>query len=186
MDKIYFITGNENKLIEAKEFIPEIKSININLTEIQSTNPKDIIKHKLEEAKKNHEGNKFIVDDVSLYLEGMKDLPGPLIKFFEKSIGIKGIVELTKIFGNKTIVRGIIGYYNNGKIEYFEGNIKGIIVEPRGDKGFGWDPIFQPEGYEKTFAEMTLEEKNKISHRKIAFQKLKEYLENENSKSNKK
>jgi len=51
-----------------------------------------------------------------------------------------------------------------------------MIVEPKGENGFGWDKIFQPEGFEKTFAEMSMEEKNEISMRKKAFQKLKRYL----------
>lgn len=60
---------------------------------------------------------------------------------------------------------------------YFEGIIKGKIVKPRGESNFGWDPIFVPEGFGKTFAEMGVEEKNKISHRKIVLEKLKKYIE---------
>ena len=64
----------------------------------------------------------------------------------------------------------------NSKIHFFEGEIKGTIVNPRGKTDFGWDPIFQPNGHKKTFGEMTKEEKNKISHRKVAVEKLKEHL----------
>ena len=70
----------------------------------------------------------------------------------------------------------IIGYkHNNGNTHYFEGVVNGHIVSPRG-KGFGWDAIFQPVNYAKTFGEMTPEEKNKISMRKLAAQKLKDFL----------
>jgi non-canonical purine NTP pyrophosphatase (RdgB/HAM1 family) len=62
-------------------------------------------------------------------------------------------------------------------MEYFEGFYDGSIVSPRGTGGFGWDPIFQPAGSPLTFAEMSLEEKNKYSMRRIAAQKLKEYLD---------
>jgi XTP/dITP diphosphohydrolase len=70
----------------------------------------------------------------------------------------------------------MIGYTDGDQIVFFEGEIKGKIVSPRGTGGFGWDQIFQPEGYDKTFGEMSLEEKNKISMRKQALTKLKAYL----------
>jgi XTP/dITP diphosphohydrolase len=86
------------------------------------------------------------------------------------------LYKLAETFGNNTEAKTIIGYSDSsGNIDYFEGTIKGIIVSPRGT-GFGWDPIFQPEGYSKTFGELTAEEKNSVSMRKIAVEKLKEYL----------
>ena len=68
-------------------------------------------------------------------------------------------------------------YRRNVANKYFEGIVKGKIVEPRGESDFGWDPIFVPEGFGKTFAEMGVEEKNKISHRKIALEKLRKFVE---------
>jgi XTP/dITP diphosphohydrolase len=75
----------------------------------------------------------------------------------------------------KTVIALII----NRKLEIFEGIVEGIICDQkRGNNGFGYDPIFQPVGLEKTFAEISLEEKNRISHRAIALQKLVNYLKN--------
>ena len=75
------------------------------------------------------------------------------------------------------IAKTIMGYAKNSKnILFFEGEIKGKIVKPRGDMGFGWDPIFQPDGSNKTFGEMTLEEKMNFSMRKIAALKLKSLI----------
>jgi len=177
MENIYLITGNENKLNEAKQFINRIEGLNIELTEIQSINPYEIIKHKLEEAKKFHKSN-FIVEDTSLSFECLNGLPGPLIKWFLKTIGNKGLVDIIKNYENKKAsAKCIIGISKTGNINFFEGTVEGKIVSERGSNGFGWDKIFVPDGYEKTFAEMLPEEKNKISHRKIAFEKLKEYLE---------
>jgi XTP/dITP diphosphohydrolase len=66
----------------------------------------------------------------------------------------------------------------NGEVHYFEGEIKGTITfEPRGKNGFGYDPLFIPTGYRSTFAEMTAETKNQISHRALAVQKLCAFLE---------
>jgi len=105
-------------------------------------------------------------------------LPRPLIKWFMKSIGNEGIAKLAQTFGAAAVARTIVGYTDDkGSVEFFEGAVKGSIVEPRGDTNFGWDPIFMPEGYDRTFAEMTAEEKNAISMRRMAAEKLKSHLE---------
>ena len=172
---LFFITGNVGKFNEAKTFIPELKQLDLGLIEIQSLDAHEIIKHKLAEAQKHHKG-RFVVEDISVYIDRMNGLPGPLIKWFANSIGYDGLAKLAKVFGNKASAKCIVGYFDGKNIEFFEGEVKGAIVEPRGYGGVGWDKNFQPVGYEKTFSEMTLEEKNKISMRKIAFEKLKEYL----------
>jgi len=175
--KITFVTGSQNKYDEAKQIIPDLERQDVDLVEIQGIDPKQIIGHKLEEAKKSLQGN-MVVEDTSLYFESLDGLPGPLIKWFMKTVGNDGLVKMAETFGNfKATAKCIIGLSKeDGSVEYFEGSIEGKIVPPRGENGFGWDPIFQPVGWEKTFADMTQEEKNQISMRKIAFQKLKEYL----------
>ncbi len=71
----------------------------------------------------------------------------------------------------------VISLVKNGHNNFFEGVIEGILLnEPKGNQGFGYDPIFQPHGYHVTFAEMEMGEKNKISHRAIAMKKLIDYL----------
>jgi non-canonical purine NTP pyrophosphatase (RdgB/HAM1 family) len=175
---LYFITGNKGKLEDTKLFFPEIEQLDINLSEIQSMDPKEIIREKVEEAFKHTEGE-FIVEDSSLSLDCLNGFPGPLIKWFEKSLGNEGIYEIAKRMGDQGVeARITIGYArSNDDIHFFEGSIRGTIVSPRGEHGFGWDPIFQPDGFDKTFAEMTHGEKNKISMRRIAMEKLKEFLE---------
>jgi non-canonical purine NTP pyrophosphatase (RdgB/HAM1 family) len=176
MKKLYFITGNKNKLREVKAIIPEIEGLDISLNELQSLDPFEIVKHKLQEAQKHHDGN-FIVDDSSLVVKCLNKLPGTLIKFFEESIGLEGIVKIAKLFGDtKAVAICIIGLRFNEKIELFEGRVEGKVIDLKGENGFGWDKIFVPNGYAKTYAEMPLEEKNKISHRSLALDKLKEFL----------
>ena len=174
---LYFITGNQNKVAEMKSIIPDIEQMEIDLPEIQDIDPREIIKAKLEEALKHHSGP-FIVEDTSLVVNSMNGLPGPFIKWFLQSVGIDGIWKMTSVFGETDAkAQAIIGYAKDSdNIQFFEGSVLGKIVEPRGEARFGWDPIFQPEGFEKTFAEMTPEEKNAISHRKQAATKLKEFL----------
>ena len=175
---LYFITGNKNKFSEVKAIIPNVEQLDIDLPEIQDIDAKKIIRAKLLEAL-NYKQAEFIVEDTSLYLECLNGLPGPLIKWFMKTIGNDGLFNIAEKLGNnKAEAKTIIGYAKNPKeIYYFEGSVKGKIVSPRGKSGFGWDPIFQPEGFSKSFAELTPEEKNKISMRRIALSKLKEFLE---------
>jgi inosine triphosphate pyrophosphatase len=175
--QIYFITGNKNKFEEIKAIIPQVELLDIDLVEIQDVDPEVIIRHKLQEAFKHHPGP-FIVEDTSLYLDSLNGLPGPLIKWFMKTIGNEGIYSLADKFGNNiATAKTIIGYAkDNDNFQFFEGSIEGKIVSPRGDNRFGWDPIFQPDGYEKTFAEMEPQEKNKFSMRRLAVNKFKEQL----------
>ena len=175
---IYFVTGNKNKLKEVRAIMPEIEGSELDLSEIQELEPKKILEVKLEEAKKCKPNTNLIVEDLSLEIKGMNGSPGPLIKWFLKSVGREGVYKMAKMFGNqKAVARVTLGFANEkGENKYFEGIVKGKIVEPRGESDFGWDPIFVPDGYDKTFAEMGMEEKNKISYRKIALEKLKEYL----------
>lgn len=176
--KLFFITGNEGKFKEAKEIIPSLVQLNLDLPEIQDIDPKEIIKFKLLQALKHKKGN-FVIEDASLCLDCLGGLPGPLIKWFTKTIGNDGLYKIAKLHkNNKAYAKVIVGYAKNSKeLHFFEGKIKGTIVAAKGEFGFGWDPIFMPEGFKKTFAQMSLEEKNKISMRKKAFTKLKKFLE---------
>lgn len=179
MKKIIFITGNKGKLKEAREILNEIDVVNreIDLPEIQETDARKVIEAKLTEAFRHHKGE-YIVEDVSLYLDCLNGLPGPLIKWFLQKMGDKKLYELTKKYkNNRAEARAIIGHINkNGDIKYFEGSVKGKIVSPKGPGGFGWDQIFMPEGFKKTFGEMLPAEKHRISMRKIAFKKLAKHL----------
>ena len=174
---LYFITGNKNKFAEAKSILPNIEQLDIDLPEIQDIDARNVIKAKLLEAL-NHKSGEFLVEDTSLYLNCIKGLPGPLIKWFLKTIGNKGLFNLVERLGdNEAQAKTIIGYAKSPEeIYFFEGLIPGKIVPSKGEFGFGWDPIFQPEGFDKTFAEMTTEEKNSVSMRKLALEKLKDFL----------
>jgi non-canonical purine NTP pyrophosphatase (RdgB/HAM1 family) len=175
---LYFITGNKGKFDEAKAVIPEVEQLYLDLPELQGLDSHEIIHEKLLAAQK-HSNDSFIVEDTSFTLEGMNGLPGPLSKWFLKSIGNEGIVRLSKIFGTKAFAKSTIGYSNDRKeIAFFEGVIEGEIVELKGEasRGFGWDPIFKPKGSDKSFGEMEPEEKNMVSMRRIATERLKSYL----------
>ncbi len=173
--ELYFISGNQGKIQEVQEVLPNIKNIDLDLPELQEIDPMHIIAEKLKVATKEIQGQ-FIVEDTSLYLDCINGLPGPLIKWFLQSLGNEGIYELISNYGNSNaIAKSIIGYYDGKEMHFFVGEMKGTIVQPKGDAGFGWDKIFMPEGYDKTFAELAAENR-KPSMRKIALHKLKDFI----------
>lgn len=169
---LYFVTGSKNKFEEAKAILPELVQVDLDLPEIQDSDPQAIIRAKLEAAVAHQEGE-FVVEDTSLYMEALNGLPGPLIKWFMKTIGIEGLSKIADAFGNdRASARTIVGYAkSNGEVAFFEGEVRGRIVKPIGSSNFGWDPIFLPDGHEHTFAEMAPEEKNEVSMRRIAFER---------------
>ena len=173
---MYFITGNKNKFSEVKKHVPSIEMKNIDLPEIQEMDAEKIIEEKLEEGIKVLK-EPFIVEDTSLSIKALNNYPGALVKWFVKSLSLEDINNiLFKYEDKKAIASTTIGYYDGKQKHFFTGEIKGTIVPRRGE-GFGFDPIFQPIGSNKTFGEMTSEEKNSISHRSKAVKKLKKTLE---------
>ncbi len=175
---IYFITGNEKKFKEAKKLVDDLEQLSVDLPEIQHMDAHEVLKAKLQEAFKYHEGE-FIVEDTSLYMSCLNGLPGPLNKWFFESLGNDGVYEVANKLGNLEVeAKTVVGYARSPTdIHFFEGVLPGRLVEPREGRMFGWDPIFQPKGYEKVFGEFTTEEKNKISMRGKAFKKFAEFLE---------
>tara|TARA_Y100000310_G_C20672907_1_gene811262 strand:+ start:788 stop:1333 length:546 start_codon:yes stop_codon:yes gene_type:complete len=177
MKKIYFVTGNKNKLMEAKQILTgfNVENAEVDLPELQGERHVVIF----EKAKLAAEQLKkpCFVDDTSLSFNAFNGLPGVYIKHFLEKVGRDGLVKMLSPHNDKSAEAvAMIGYCEPGKDPMvFEGITKGKVVEPRGDR-FGFDPIFQPEGYDQTFAEMSQEEKNKISHRKKALNKFNDWL----------
>lgn len=178
INKYYFVTSNENKLKEAREILGiNIESINLDISEIQAINVKDVV---VEKAISAYEKIKkpVIVEDTGLYFSALNDFPGALIRWMLKTMKNEGICELLNGFEDRqAYAETCICVYDGVKPLIFSGRVDGKIVEsPRGSEGFGWDSIFSPVGQNKTFSEMSLEEKNKFSMRKIAFAQMKRYL----------
>jgi non-canonical purine NTP pyrophosphatase (RdgB/HAM1 family) len=174
---LYFITGNPGKFRDISAVVPQVELLKLDLDEIQSLDPKDVIQHKLEQAAAQHDGE-FIVEDTSLSLTCLQGLPGTFIKWFEDTIGIDGLAALALKHEDRTATaRSTIGYRDSdGRNHFFTGELTGEIVPPTGDKDFGWGPIFLPHGELKTFGEMTVDEKNHISMRGIAARQLAAHL----------
>lgn len=170
-----FVTSNQDKLKEAERALGfEPESEDIELEEIQAVEAERVVKNKVERAYEKIE-RPVMVTDVGVYIDELNGFPGALIKWMFKRVGNEGIAEIAGECKAEAIT--VIGYHDGEDFQTFEGTVKGKIAEePRGDNGFGWDPVFVPEGYDKTFAEMTEEEKNKVSMRKKALEKMKKEL----------
>lgn len=180
--KLYFITSNKNKLEETRQLFLSIKDVDIknivvDLPEVQGLNPQEIIQEKIKYAKKDKKlkNKKIFVEDTSLFLKNINGFPGPLIKWYYLTHSPEKIYSIVKQ-NPKALAQTSIGYYDGKEIYIFTGKVYGKIVKPRGNTTFDWDVIFLPNKKNKTFAEMTKEEKNKISMRKKAILKFKKHL----------
>lgn len=174
MKDITLVTGNPNKLRELLAIAPDtlqIVSKSIDLPEIQSLDLREIVEDKVKRAYE-HIGGPVIVEDVSAGLDDLGNLPGPFYKFFRESLGDGILVKLASIATPKITVCCTAAYYDGEQLIVSEGILRGDIVERRGDNGFGFDPYIVPNGETRTIAEMTSDEKNKISHRGLALRAL--------------
>ncbi len=187
--KLVFATNNLNKLAEVQEMLPD----SIQLLSLKDINCFD----EIEETETTLEGNaklkadyitkKFgyncFADDTGLEVESLNGKPGVYSARFagepsnSENNMQKLLVDLKSKKNRKAQFRTAVALNLNDENFIFEGICKGDILEKKqGEKGFGYDPIFKPQSFEKSFAEMTSEEKNTISHRGIAIQKLVRFL----------
>ncbi|BEP18630.1 XTP/dITP diphosphatase [Pyrofollis japonicus] len=119
-----------------------------------------------------------IVEDAGLFIDALRGFPGPYSAYVFKTIGISGILKLLNgVVDRRARFISVIALAHENGVEVFEGEARGTIsTQPRGEKGFGFDPIFVPEGSDRTFAELDTIEKNKYSHRGKSARKLCEWL----------
>lgn len=186
--KICFATHNENKIREVRELLDPIEIIG--LTELSQDEEIPETGQTLDEnslIKAEFLFSKFKVncfaDDTGLEVEALDGAPGVYSARYagdqkDNQANINLLLQnLTGIKNRNARFRTVISLILNGQTVTFEGIVNGQITkELSGSEGFGYDPVFIPEGYDITFAEMSLDEKNKISHRGRAVRKLVDYL----------
>lgn len=176
--KILFITGNSKKAEEVRAITGlNVVAKKLDVDEIQSLNVEEVAKAKALAAFKLTE-EPTIVDDTGMSIDALNGLPGALVTWFLETLKPEGIVKILRDEKNrKAQVATSIGYADETGVYVFTGIIFGKISDAiRGTNGFGYDPIFIPGGHDKTYAEMTAEEKNEISMRKIALLKFKDFF----------
>jgi XTP/dITP diphosphohydrolase len=187
--QIVFATNNENKLREINHILGDsFKLLSLRDLKIEDDIPENeptLEGNALHKARYVHGILKMNVfaDDTGLEVEALDGIPGVHSARFageakDSNANIDKLLALMAGTSNrKACFRTVIALIMDGNEQLFEGIVEGnIICEKRGKEGFGYDPVFIPEGKEKSFAEMPLNEKNLISHRARAFEKLKEFL----------
>jgi non-canonical purine NTP pyrophosphatase (RdgB/HAM1 family) len=170
------ITGNENKAREFEEILGfKINYRSLDLEEIQGVDVEEVSEYKVRKAYEIVK-EPVVVEDIGLFFNELNGLPGALIKWFEKRLSYNQICDIIRK-DRRSVAKICISYFDGKNLEQFVGEVQGeIALSPRGENGFGWDKIFIPNGFDKTFAEMNTSEKHSISMRKIALDKLKEKL----------
>lgn len=187
--KLVFATNNKNKIIEIKSLLP--KSIELlsladigcyeEIEETENTIEGNA-KLKADYITKNY-GYSCFADDTGLEVEVLNGAPGVYsARYAGENVTYddnvnKLLFEMQNHKNRRAQFKTVIALNLIGKSTLFEGICKGVILtEKHGNQGFGYDPVFQPDGYKPSFAEMSLEEKGKISHRGLATKKLMEFL----------
>ncbi|MNJ84103.1 Non-canonical purine NTP pyrophosphatase [compost metagenome] len=187
--KLLFASSNEHKIAEIKAILPHGLQL-ISLKEIQfhdeipetaDTIAENAVQKATFLADKMH--IPCFADDTGLVIPSLNGEPGVYSARYagsQRDAHDNMDLVLEKLNGQsdrKAYFTTVIALYINHKVHLFEGRIDGtIITEKRGNNGFGYDPIFVPEGSDKTFAEMTADEKNEMSHRGRSLAKMTEYL----------
>ncbi|GAB2295376.1 hypothetical protein Dimus_029547 [Dionaea muscipula] len=177
---VTFVTGNPKKLEEVKAILGNsipFQSLKLDLPELQGE-PEDISKEKARLAS-IHVNGPVLVEDTCLCFNALQGLPGPYIKWFLQKIGHEGLNNLLAAYEDKSAYALCVFSLALGPgVEpiTFAGKTMGKIVAARGPTDFGWDPIFQPDGFEQTYAEMQKEVKNRISHRSRALALVKSHI----------
>jgi inosine triphosphate pyrophosphatase len=185
-DVVYFATGNTKKLEEVVQILNSseplpysVESVSLDLPELQGE-PEDIAKEKCRLAARHVQGA-VMVEDTCLCFKAMKGLPGPYIKWFLEKLGHEGLNKMLVGFEDTSAYAQCTFAFTPGpecEPVVFVGRTEGKIVPARGPTSFGWDPIFQPDGFDETYAEMDSAVKNTISHRYRALDALRTYLRN--------
>lgn len=177
LSDITVVTSNKYKIAEINSILGTNHKVStFDIPEIQSMDLDEVITAKVKEAYKLLK-KPVMVEDVSVDIKALKGFPGPLVKFFVSVLGADGIAKLLINKNTNTEITASVALYNGCNLKIIKEKIKGKIADkPRGSSGFGFDPIFIPNGHTKTFAQLTKKEKNKISHRGKVLQKVKKYL----------
>lgn len=175
---ITFITGNQHKADYLAKYLGHpVDHVKLDLEEIQSLDLKTIVEHKVRQAYAILQ-KPVIVEDVSLEFLALGGLPGPFIRYFVDNVPFERICAMVDGADRRAIAKCVFGYFDGEQLELFEGGMNGEVAhEPAGERGFGWDRIFIPVGYEVTRASLSEEDDKKTYLQIKPFAKLKAYLE---------
>jgi XTP/dITP diphosphohydrolase len=169
-----FVTSNPGKAREAEEILGEnVERVDYDYAEIQSGSLVEIAEEGVRDAYGEF-GEPCFVDDSGLFIEGVGGFPGPYSSYVYSTLGVNGVLRAIEDVEDRSArFDCAVAYHDGEDVRTFEGTVAGRIAqEPRGDGGFGYDPVFEVKDDDqgRTFAEMSPEEKNAVSHRRRAFE----------------
>lgn len=181
MHDLILVTGNAGKVAEISRLLGiEVHGQKASLPELQSTDVREVAAAKAQAAYAQLK-RPVLVDDTGLYINAWGELPGALIAWFLDNVGCDGILRMLEGWSDRSArVVTALGYCDEHGVRVFDGELRGSIApQKRGDKGFGYDPIFIPEALDMTFAELSPDQKDVISMRGIAARKLVDFLQSQ-------
>jgi len=177
------VTGNRNKAEEARRIVGwELETVAIDLPEVQSLDLAEVLAAKGDEAWRRV-GRPLVVEETGLEVDVLGGFPGPLVRWMLESMGAEGIARAARALAAQgeapaVTARCLLLYADAERRVVGEGVSRGtLVLPPRGDEGFGWDPVFLPEGETRTFGELPGEVKDRIGHRGRAWRDLVRRLE---------
>ena len=185
MKTIYFITSNKGKVREATNKLEPygytIVQKDYGYPEIQTDSLEEVARYGVIHLQNNNIDHPFILEDAGIFIDALKGFPAVFSSYVYYTIGLDGILQLLKTIPEQkrsAEFKSVFAYGTpDGKLNLFTGICKGLIThEKRGTNGFGYDPIFKPLDFDKTFAEMNTDQKNKISHRGKSLELLLTFL----------
>lgn len=178
MKPVTFITGNLNKVKYLEKYLGHpIKHVKIDLDEIQSLDPREVVEHKVRQAFEIIK-EPVLVEDGSLSFEALGGLPGPFIRFFVDNVPYETMCRMVDGMSRKATARATFGYFDGQEVRFFEGTLAGEIAQhPAGENGWAWDKIFIPEGYSVTRGQLSDEEYEKTAWLLRPLEPLKKFLE---------
>jgi len=178
---IYFNTTNDGKYREVASLLHasgvKVDRERLRVPEIQADTLEEVVSYSLD-ALSGLTAKDVIVDDSGFFVDALGGFPGVYSAYAFRTIGIRGILHLMEgVVGREARFRTVMGVRIGHEKHLFAGEcLGGVTVEPRGQEGFGFDPVFVPHGRGRTFAEMSMAEKNEVSHRAAAATKVAEFL----------
>jgi non-canonical purine NTP pyrophosphatase (RdgB/HAM1 family) len=168
------VTGNDDKRREAERILGRrVEAVAIELPEIQSLDLVAVLREKAEEAWRRVR-RPLVVEETGLELRGLNGFPGPLVKWMLQALGPEGVARVAIDSGDaRARARCAMLYRDERGVVLGEGADAGrLVLPPRGDRGFGWDPVFEPEGSALTYGELPVEVKDERGHRGRAWRDL--------------
>ncbi|WP_297477142.1 XTP/dITP diphosphatase [Thermococcus sp.] len=178
--RLAFVTSNPGKIEEARKYFEplgvEVYQLRFPYPEIQADTLEEVAEYGVKWLSERL-NSPFFLDDSGLFINALRGFPGVYSAYVYKTLGIDGILKLLEgVDDRSAYFKSVVAYWD-GELHLFKGRVDGeIIHEKKGSGGFGFDPVFRPLGFERTFAEMTTEEKNGISHRGRALKAFAEWL----------